>query len=148
MNRYPSDTYAIVRAVIERGNSPGLIREWFDVMNHWANSNPSTDAAALRLWLPSFPLRPFYTAEELAKFWPGLKLSMGLTEEMTETPSANRLQNELEFCGLPVLQHVNGPPNWFFDARRNQHKYFIVEHCHKWRDARLSQEEFENVLNG
>lgn len=148
MNRYPADTYAIVRAVLERGNQPGLITEWFAGMKAWADANQGPDAAALRLWLPQFPIRPFYTAEELARLWPALKLTLGLAKTMTEPPTANRLENELLFCGLPMLVNYDTGNSWFWNPERTKMgKYFVVEHVHDWKNLSMSQGGFDNVFD-
>lgn len=143
-NRYPSDTYTIVNTILQRGNEPGLIREWFDGMKAWAEANGGQDAAALRMWLKLVKPRPFYTAEELSRLWPALKLTLGLSMRLDPEPSPNRLANELEFCGLPVLRDENGMP---FVSEGSFSSRFIVEHCHKWRNVHMTQEEFDNALN-
>jgi hypothetical protein len=138
-----SPTYEIVQIILRRGNEPGLISEWFDGMRAWAEANRGPDAAALKTWLGIVKARPFYTAAELAKFWPALKLTLGLSTRLDPEPSPNRLANELVFYGLPMLRNEFG---FTFFPGEEKNPYFIVEHCHKWRDARMTQEEFENAL--
>lgn len=139
-NRRPNATQFIVNVILRRGNEPGLIAEWFDGMRKWTEANRGPDAAALKTWLGIVNARPFYTAAELAKFWPALKLTLGLVDRIEEPPSPHRLANELKFYGLPFrIYDRNGKPT----------EYFNVERCAKWRDFQMTQEEFENViLNG
>lgn len=146
-NRTPSDTYAIVNTILRRGNEPGLITEWFAGMKEWADANAGPDAAALRLWLAFAKPQPFYTAQNLSLLWPALKLTLGLASRMEAPPSANRLANELEFCGLPVLMNDQGGHS-FFGPDGRPATYFVVEHCHKWKGVRLSQADFDEVLLG
>lgn len=140
-------TYLIVRAMLDRGNSPGLLREWFTGLLTWAEANKGPDASALRAWLPMAKPRPFYTAGELATMWPAFKLALGLATRMSEPPSANRLANELKFHGLPVLRNSEGFGGFYqLGVSRSFGEYFIVERCHYWRRLELTQEEFEKVI--
>lgn len=141
-------TYLIVKAMLDRGNRPGLLREWFAGMLEWAEKNPGQDAAALRLWLSATKPRPFYTAAELAKMWPAFKLHLGMIQRLHEPPSANRLANELNFHGLPRLRNNRGTHDFFVPGRAAHiEHYFIVERCHYWRSTGMDQKDFENALN-
>lgn len=140
--------YRLARMILERGNEPGIIREWFAGMKAWAESNAGSDAAALRIWLGINKPRPFYTSNELASMWPALRVATGLDQRMTERPSANRLENELLFHGLPFLANSEGTYYFhspFIDAPR---KFFAVERPGYWRKQRLTQAEFEAALLG
>lgn len=140
----PSDNYRIVRAIIDRGNAPGLITEWFAGMRKWARENSGKDAEALRLWLDLVKPRPFYTAEELAGFWPALRLTLGMTTYLAPKPSGNRLQNELMFHRLPILKNADTGMNYFpgFGS------FFIVEHVHRWRERPVTANELAIILAG
>lgn len=127
-------TYVIVRRIIDAGNGPGLFREWYRAMLDWADHNPGADADAIKAWLHIVKPRPFYTAEELSRFWPALKLALGLESRMTEPPSPNRLANELDFYRLPFVTDEEG------------RKFFIVEQVAKWKGAKLTQKEIENAI--
>lgn len=133
--------YRIVRAMLDRGNQPGLIREWFDGMKVWAAENKGQDAKALGLWLEYAKPRPFYTAEELAALWPAFNIALGMEKRLMPPPSANRLANELEFHRLPLFR-LNAPGN---------PKYFIVERCGFWKDyfrnKTITPEEFHELLD-
>ena len=132
---------SIVQLILRRGNGPGLIAEWFAGMKQWAEANGGQDAAALKVWLDIVQPRPFYTAEELARFWPALRLTLGMTKRLEPGPSPNRLENELTFYRLPeILFDTNEIPF--------RHKFFIVEHCHRWRKHRFSVEEVQTILSG
>lgn len=133
-----SDTYRIVEAMKARGNQPGLIREWFDGMKVWAEANKGADASALRLWLDYAKPRTIYTAAELAALWPSFKIALGMETRLMAPPSANRLANELDFHGLPRLQNNGG-----LELRN----YFIVERLHYWRERKLTDGEFHDLLN-
>lgn len=143
-------TQEIVKIILQRGNGPGLITEWFDGMRAWAEANDGQDAAALRIWLNIAKPRPFYTSDELALLWPALKLTLGLATRLDAPPGANRLHNELWFHRLPVVFNGNpGNANWpFFEIEGKTTQYFIVEHCHKWRDRPLTTEQLLAVLAG
>lgn len=143
-----SPTYLLVRKMIERGNQPGLIQELMETSAKWAEANGNTaDGAALRTWLGMVNFkRPFYCAAELAFFWPALKLACGYEKKLVEPPSANRLANELKFHGLPIVLRADIIGDWF-PKNSIATEYFIVESIGKWRDVRLTVEEFENVLN-
>jgi hypothetical protein len=142
------DTFTIVNTILRRGNEPGLISEWFAGMKAWAEANGGQDAAALKIWLDLVKPRPFYTAFELSKLWPALRLTLGLTSRMEEPPSPNRLANELKFFGLPVLKNTNGKSFFFHGGNSSPAEHFIVEHCHKWRGQSLDQIEFDNIYFG
>lgn len=135
----------IVNVILRRGNGPGLIAEWFDGMRAWADANDGQDASALRTWLGVVCNRPFYNADELAPLWPALKLTLGLAKRMEAAPGANRLANELKFHRLPVLRNADGTPFFFSGGNSSRREFFIVEHVHKWRDAVLTQQEFDDI---
>ena len=141
-------TYQIVRLMIDRGSKPGLIQELLETSLKWAETNSGQDAAALRTWLQYVNFkRPFYAASELAFFWPGLKLALGLEKRMTEMPSPNRLANELRFNGLPIVRRSDQIGDWF-EKNSTPTEYFICENIPFWRDRRLTQEELEEILYG
>lgn len=127
------ETRHIIDMMKATGNRAGVIAQWKAAVADWARkdySNP--DAAAVNAWLPLWQPRPFYTAEELAPMWPALAIATGFTSRWPAVlKSARRLENELDFCGLPRLGH-------------RYQKYFIVERIHYWREA--SKEEIEREI--
>lgn len=133
--------YIVVREILSRGNQPGLIAEWFAGMKAWADANPGNDAAALRVWLDIVKARPFYTAAELCDIWPALILSLGLTKRLNPKPTPNRLHNVLFFHGLPLVKNADGTN--FFPGHGT---FFVVEHCHKWRERPLTMHELTDIL--
>lgn len=137
----PSDTYRIVQLILRRGNGPGLIAEWFDGMRQWAEANSGPDASALRVWLDIAKARPFYRSSELSRFWSPLRLTLGMTLRLEPPPSPNRLANELEFYGLPVIRRSDGVA-----LKVDGEKFFIVEESHRWRDCRFNEAEFREFL--
>lgn len=140
----PSANYAVVRRMLETGNQPGIISQWFAGMRKWAEANQTPDAKALRLWLDMVKARPFYTAEELAGLWPALKLTLGFNDYLAPRPSANRLQNELMFHRLPLLRNNNTGQNYFPGVGT----LFIVERIHYWKERGATPEELKTVLEG
>jgi len=140
----PSANYQIVRAILEKGNQPGLITEWFAGMRAWADANKGRDADALREWLSIVKPRPFYNAEDLAGFWPALKLQLGLIDYLAPRPSGNRLQNELMFHRLPLLKNADTGANYF----PGQGSLFIVERVHYWKNRPVTLNELQTVLAG
>lgn len=134
---WESETYAIIKAMKRNGNRPGLIAEWKDAVERWANLPENArcaDAAAVRAWLPAWQVRPFYTATELAPLWPALAIAVGATMKLAHPKSPMRLANELDFGGLPRVQ-IEGQPT----------DYFIVERIHHWNRP-LTLKEFRNAL--
>lgn len=127
------ETRHIIAMMKATGNRPGVIAQWKAAVTDWAQKyRTDPDAASVNAWLPLWQPRPFYTAEELAPMWPALAIATGFTNRWPQVmKSAMRLQNELDFCGLPRLGH------------RHQ-KYFIVERIHYWRQA--SKEEIEREI--
>jgi hypothetical protein len=127
------ETRHIIEMMKATGNRPGVIAQWKAEVADWAQkyrTNP--DAASVNAWLPLWQPRPFYTAEELAPMWPALAIATGFTNRWPQVlKSARRLENELDFCGLPRLGH-------------RYQKYFIVERIHYWRQA--SKEEIEREI--
>lgn len=140
-NQGPSDTYRIVQIILRRGNAPGLIAEWFDGMRQWAQANSGQDAEAVRLWLSLVEARPFYTAKELARFWPALRLTLGMTKRLEPAPSPHRLANELEFWGLPYVRRSDGVA-----LKINGEKYFIVDRVHHWSKVCMNEAEIGEFL--
>lgn len=141
MNNSPE--YRIVSEILRRGNQPGLIAEWFAGMRAWADANTGKDAEALRVWLRLAKARPFYTAHELAPMIPALALALGFADRMLPRAVPNRLHNVLQFYGLPLLKCTNGTNHFI-----GMGTYFVVEHCHKWRDRELTPDELRDILAG
>lgn len=126
------ETRHIIEMMKTTGNRAGIIALWKRMMELWAISDRGPDGAAVKAWLPLWQPRPFYTAEELAPMWPALAIATGFTSHWPAVlKSARRLENELDFCGLPRLGH-------------GYQKYFIVERIHYWRQA--SKEEIEREI--
>lgn len=135
---WESETYAIIKAMKRSGNRPGVIAEWKDAVERWANlpeNLGNKDAAAVRAWLPAWQPRPFYTATELAPMWPALAIAVGATMRLTHPKSAMRLANELDFGGLPRAVIGNATTS-----------YFIVERIHHWNRP-LSEKEFFDAFD-
>lgn len=136
---WKSDTYAIVKAFKANGNRPGLVTQWKDAIERWATLPENVrcpDAAAVRAWLPAWQVRPFYTAEELVPLWPMLAVAVGWSDRPPPiSRSASRLENELDFAGLPFFM-------W------GGKKYYIVERVHYWRDhvAQGNWQEINHAL--
>lgn len=133
-----SETYRIVRKMVESGNQPGVIQLWKNMVEHWAVRSTSPDAISVQAWLPAWQARPFYTARELAPIFPALAIALGVTKFMGRLPrqkSPAMLARELEFARLP-FHEISGV------------KYFIVEQTHRI-DAMIPMiEEFHNAQHG
>ena len=152
---WESETYAIIKAMKRSGNRPGVIAEWKDAVERWADlpeNLSNKDAAAVRAWLPAWQPRPFYTATELAPMWPALAIAVGVTTRLAHTKSPMRLANELDFGGLPRVNievggrsagliFVEDPPITIWSR-----DYFIVERIHHWNRP-LTVKEFLDALN-
>lgn len=131
-----SETYRIVRKMIESGNQPGVIQLWKNMVEHWAVRSTSPDAQSVKAWLPAWQARAAYSAAELAPIFPALSIALGVTKFMGRLPrqkSPAMLARELKFARLP-WRHIDGKD------------YFIVERCHYW--SNVSQEEFEKEIFG
>ncbi len=144
---WESETYAIIKAMKRSGNRPGVIAEWKDAVERWANlpeNLGNKDAAAVRAWLPAWQPRPFYTATELAPMWPALAIAVGATMRLAHPKSAMRLAHELDYGGLPRVQPMALENSmWNGNYPRD---YFIVERIHHWNRP-LTVKEFLDALN-
>lgn len=134
------DTYAIVKAFKANGNRPGLIQQWKDAVEAWALSPEYTrtqEAQAVRVWLPLWQVRPFYSASELVPLWPLLALAVGWSDMPPAQKSGMRLQHELDYAGLPSFM-------W------GGEKYYIVERVHYWKEqvAQGKWQEINHAFNG
>lgn len=135
--------YGVIQAMKACGNKPGIIAQWVALAHQWALDHRGPEADAIRAWLPHFKPRPFYTAHELAPMFPALIVALGLTDRPS-TYSPERLANELDFGGLPVLRR-DDESIWFRNPmdRTKVERYYIVERIHYWRKQKLTQEQFE-----
>lgn len=142
-----SPTAHIVRRMKETGNRPGIVRVWKDGMEEWAKSVPDNiHKQAVRAWLPQWIVRPFYSSEELAPIIPALSLLFGYETRWGGQKSPNRLANELEFAGLPLLENASGGFVFMHPGSGRLTKFFVVEQLHHWRDHPLTQREFEEFF--
>jgi len=142
-----SPTAHIVRRMKETGNRPGVVQVWRDGMEEWAKSAPDDiHKQAVRAWLPYWIVRPFYNAEELAPIIPALSLLFGLETRWRGQKSPNRLANELEFAGLPMLENASGGFSFLHPGSGRHAKFFIVERLHHWKNQPLTQREFEEFF--
>ncbi len=114
-----SETYRIVRKMIESGNQPGVIQLWKNMVEHWAQRSTSPDAQSVKAWLPMWQARQIYSAAELAPILPVLAVALRIVERPGTIKGAARLANELMFNGLP----------W---RKINDQFYFAVERLHYW----------------
>lgn len=127
-----SETRHIIQAMKATGNRRGIIANWKNMMELWAQSNGGPDGAAVKAWLPHWQPRPFYTVNELAPMWPALAIATGFTTRWPAVlKSPRRLEHELDFYGLPSVM-IDGQ------------KYYVVERLHFWKYA--SEEELKNAL--
>jgi len=115
---HKTSTYKIVQAMKATGNRQGVIAQWKQMVETWAaNAVNNSDAVAIRAWLPLWQVRNHYTAAELAPLWPVLGVVLGITARTEHQKSAKRLENELDFAGLPYFI-------------RDNMKYYLVEQTH------------------
>jgi hypothetical protein len=116
---HKTTTYRIVQAMKATGNRPGIVAQWKAQIEQWVADNPDApEAPALKAWLPLWQVRGYYTAAELVPLWPVLALVLGITKTMEHQKSAKRLENELDFAGLPYFVQ---------DGVR----YYLTEQIHK-----------------
>ena len=133
---WSSPTFQVVKAMKARGNRPGVVREWKNLVAEWAKYDASADAAAVNAMLPLWQDRPAYTAAELAPMFPALAIALGIKTFSGGLPrplGPARLAAALKFAGLP-----------YRIARGRE--YFLVERIHYWREA--PQDEFEWEIFG
>lgn len=147
---YKTDVYKIIEAMKATGNQSGVIRQWKELEARWAieNTGPEAEAEAeaIRVWLPHWQVRPFYTAAELVPIFPVLAVMLGFAAKAAPQMSPVRLANLLDFGGLPQL--INGVENKGFKSLITGQfdNYYIVERIHFWRNRLISQEIFEEVF--
>lgn len=130
------ETFHVIHMMKATGNRPGVIAQWKEIVADWAQKyRTDPNAAAANAWLPLWQPRPFYTAVELAPMWPALAIATGFTNRWPAVlKSARRLENELDYHGLPRL-----PEPW--------REYFICERIHFWTRASVDKimREIENA---
>lgn len=137
MNEFwKSDTYQIVKAMQATGNRPGVIAQWKELVEAWAECSKSPDAESVRTWLPMWHVRPFYTAAELAPIFPALAVVLDLAPlgRLTAQKSPARLANELRMAQLPYI--VIG-----------EEIYFVVEQTHRWSKHPPTAEELREFFH-
>lgn len=144
MSYWKSYTFKVIKAMKATGNRPGLIQQWVTDMVSWAQTSDTPDAKAIKAWAPQWRHRPFYTAAELAPLFPVLALALKVEERYQPPKSPARLENELRFGGLPVVQNADGSD--LFQVHGKLQRLFAVERLHHWKRITLSQTEVESML--
>lgn len=100
---------------------------------------PADVAEAVRL----FQVRPIYSAQELAYFWP--LVCIGLAgKQKAWRPDAAWLHKRLVQCKLPRLRDWNG--GYLYERHGAYREYFLVQHINKMRRQRYSQADFERIM--
>ena len=140
-----SYVYAVIKAMKRTGNQQGVVADWIALVSAWAHTTDPQDSAALRAWLPHWQVRPFYTAAELAPIFPAIAVALGIAKKLPLRHGVGRLENELIYGGLPVLQNANGTDK-FLPALGPPQRFFIVERIPYWRDKVMTQAEFDHAL--
>ena len=102
---------------------------------------PADVAAALKL----FKARPFYSAQELAWFWPLISIGLA-SKERAYKPDAAALHKRLVEFKLPRIRQWGGSFDFVWQGVARQ--YFVVQDVRRWRNIRITQHQFEEIMHG
>lgn len=142
--RRPDTTSArLFVTACKKAGSRNLVNELLDpfrLLGAGGNAAPEV-AAAVQLFQP----RPFYSARELAYFWPLISIGLAAKDKAWK-PSPERLHERLVELKLPRMRQWDG--RYDFMWRDAAQQFFIVQDVRAWSKVRLTQRRFEEIMHG
>ena len=132
---------------MRRGNMNYILHCW-DMALQWAAANESSNdtksvghARAIVAAARSFPIRPWYTPEELAMLLP-FALETSGRGSMVRTP-AGTISRQLRDAGIRYLVNRDNPEGFAWMGRTRQ--YLVVAEVDDWQRP-ISQADFERAM--
>lgn len=92
-----------------------------------------------------FKARPFYSAQELAWFWPLISIGLA-SKERAFKPDAAALHKRLVEFKLPRIRQWDGSFDFVWQGVARH--YFVVQDLRRWRNVRITQRQFEEIMSG
>jgi hypothetical protein len=143
MSVYKTGNYQVIKT-LKNYSTRDVLDHWIADLAAWAKDQDSLEAKAVKLWLPTFKVRPIYTAAELCPIFPALSLYLKFSAKWVAPMSPARMKALLEFSQMPKLKNVDGSNMFKWSNKFNE--YFIVGHVGKSQKLEFTQEEFERIM--
>jgi len=122
---------------------------WLGRATAWAdaaiNRNDSKLVAVAQATLASvatFPIRPWYTPEELLALFPYVCESL-FSSKWDRSMPAGQISRELRSCGVPYLKNKDNPKGFVFKGILRQ--FLVVYGFEEWREP-ITQAEFDQRM--
>ena len=130
-----------------RHSDENTVANWIAAASSWAtqsegSNNPhiARQARIMINSLPSFQIRPFYTAAELVMLFPLLQMQSAGTYK--SPPTVGEVSRALREAGIPYLQCADNPAGFMVKGRLFQ--YLVISDFERWREP-ITQAEFEQT---
>lgn len=135
-----------------RNASSHVIVQWLEAAAAWAtveelstNTGGARRAREVLAAVRSFPIRPWYTPEELALMHPAILSNVfGTSAAKDMTPG--QLSRELRDAGIPYLVNRDDPRGFTYRGQIRQ--YLIVAQPDEWDNPMgITQADFDRLMN-
>jgi hypothetical protein len=128
----------------------GFIVSTLDKMNVWAQNNetsPNQERAArareIALSILNWPIRPYYTPEELTVMLPEIASMLGYVGKGFNGNIAGKISRDLRSVQIPYLLNKDHPEGFMYRGQRQQ--FLVVSH-HDDYSQPMSQADFDRNM--
>jgi len=127
----------------------GYIIGMLDAMRNWADANETSSNAEraarakdIMVFILNWPIRPYYTPEELAIMLPEIATRMGYTKGMGGNV-AGQISKDLRSVQIPYLINHDNPEGFLYQGYRQQ--FLICSHFDEYANKPMTQAEFDRM---
>jgi hypothetical protein len=127
----------------------GYILGMLDAMRVWADANELSGnadrvarAKEVNRLILNWPIRPYYTPEELAVMLPEIATKLGYVKSMGGNVGG-QISKELRSVQIPYLMNHEHPEGFLYQGYRQQ--FLICSHFEEYRHRPMTQAEFDRM---
>ena len=143
-------TTEIMGVEMRAAKGDGYIIGMLDAMSAWCDANETSNnpervnrAKETRDFLLNWPIRPYYTPNELAVMLPEIATKLAYTKGMGGN-AAGQISRELRGVKIPYLMNHDSPEGFLYQGKRQQ---FLICACfEEYENIPMTQEEFDRMV--
>lgn len=127
-----------------------VVVQWLQIAEQWAMTVIGTPghietprANEILSAIQAFPIRPWYTADELCSMFPHMLSDLQhSTKRWSQATLPGKVSTALRNNGIYFLRNTDDPEGFLHKGRRQQ--YLIV--CPQWSERSMSQAQFDQAM--